>query len=106
MTDDKLCPSCREPLDYPNGEGCANMTAHESSEPFQVVVTNVEEHEDGAATYSFAMDDKATEHLAKLGLEFCVYCASYGLDLQYVLENLKLIAEHQKEESKSEDSAA
>jgi len=75
-------------------------------EPFQVVVTNVEEHEDGAATYSFAMDDKAQVEIANIGLEFMLYCASYGLDLQYVLENLKLIAEHQKEESKSEDSAA
>jgi len=76
------------------------------NEPFQVVVTNVEEHEDGAATYSFAMDDKAQVEIANIGLEFMLYCASYGLDLQYALENLKLIAEHQKEESKSEDSAA
>ena len=76
------------------------------NEPFQVVVTNVEEHEDGAATYSFAMDDKAQVEIANIGLEFMLYCASYGLDLQYVLEHLKLIAEHQKEESKSEDSAA
>jgi hypothetical protein len=26
MTD--LCPSCREPLDYPSGDGCAAMTLH------------------------------------------------------------------------------
>ena len=65
------------------------------NEPFQVVVTNVKEHEDGAATYSFAMDDKAQVEVANIGLEFMLYCASYGLDLQYVLENLKLIAEHQ-----------
>jgi hypothetical protein len=65
------------------------------NEPFQVVVTNVEEHEDGAATYSFAMDDKAQVEIANIGLEFMLYCASYGLDLQYVLENLKLIADHQ-----------
>lgn len=71
------------------------MTAHATSEPFQVVVTNVEEHEDGAATYSFEMDDKAQEEIANIGLEFMLYCASYGLDLQYVLENLDLIAEHQ-----------
>ena len=103
MTDDKLCPSCREPLDYPNGEGCANMTAHESSEPFQVVVTNVEEHEDGAATYSFELDDRAKEYVANIGLEFMLYCAAYELDLQYALDNLKHLA---KEESKSEDSAA
>jgi LSD1 subclass zinc finger protein len=27
MTD--LCPSCREPLDYPSGDGCAAMTMHQ-----------------------------------------------------------------------------
>ena len=26
MTD--LCPSCREPLHYPSGDGCAAMTLH------------------------------------------------------------------------------
>jgi hypothetical protein len=26
MTD--LCPLCREPLDYPSGDGCAAMTKH------------------------------------------------------------------------------
>jgi len=25
---DDLCPSCREPLDYPSGDGCAAMTKH------------------------------------------------------------------------------
>jgi len=24
-----LCPSCREPLDYPSGDGCAAMTKHQ-----------------------------------------------------------------------------
>jgi hypothetical protein len=71
------------------------MKTMTENEPFQVVVTNVEEHEDGAATYSFAMDDKAQVEIANIGLEFMLYCASYGLDLQYVLENLDLIAEHQ-----------
>lgn len=28
MSEDKLCPSCREPLNCPSGDGCANMTAH------------------------------------------------------------------------------
>lgn len=23
-----VCPSCREPLDYPSGDGCAAMTKH------------------------------------------------------------------------------
>lgn len=25
---DDVCPSCREPLDYPSGDGCAAMTKH------------------------------------------------------------------------------
>jgi LSD1 subclass zinc finger protein len=28
MTD--LCPSCREPLHYPSGDGCAAMTLHKT----------------------------------------------------------------------------
>jgi LSD1 subclass zinc finger protein len=28
MTD--LCPSCREPLHYPSGDGCAAMTLHKA----------------------------------------------------------------------------
>ena len=31
MTD--LCPSCREPLDYPSGDGCAAMTMHYELDP-------------------------------------------------------------------------
>jgi len=29
----ELCPSCREPLDYPSGDGCAAMTRHNSKGP-------------------------------------------------------------------------
>ena len=25
---DDICPSCREPLDFPSGDGCAAMTKH------------------------------------------------------------------------------
>ena len=28
-----LCPSCREPLDYPSGDGCAAMTKHYELDP-------------------------------------------------------------------------
>jgi hypothetical protein len=30
---DDLCPSCREPLDYPSGDGCAAMTMHYALDP-------------------------------------------------------------------------
>ena len=28
-----LCPSCREPLHYPSGDGCAAMTMHYALDP-------------------------------------------------------------------------
>ena len=28
----ELCPSCREPLDYPSGDGCAAMSRHKEIE--------------------------------------------------------------------------
>ncbi len=31
----ELCPSCREPLDYPSGDGCAAMTRHENRKPME-----------------------------------------------------------------------
>jgi LSD1 subclass zinc finger protein len=31
MTDP--CPSCREPLDYPSGDGCAAITMHYEPDP-------------------------------------------------------------------------
>lgn len=66
------------------------------NEPFQVVVTNVEEHEDGGATYTFELDDNAKVKMANLGLEFMLYCAAYELDLQYALDNLKHLAKEEK----------
>ena len=93
MSEDKLCVSCREPLDYPSGDGCANMTQHIVREPYHIAVEKVVEHEDGGATYSFEMDEKAAVNMAQIGLEFTVYCAAYQLDLQYVLDNLAYLAE-------------
>ena len=93
MSEDKLCVSCREPLDYPSGDGCANMTKHIVREPFYIGVEETTEHEDGSATYTFTVDEKAALNMAQIGLEFTVYCAAYQLDLQYVLDNLAYLAE-------------
>jgi hypothetical protein len=30
---DRTCPSCRDSLDLPSGDGCAIMTAHEPTDP-------------------------------------------------------------------------
>lgn len=88
LLDDKLCPSCREPLSYPSGDGCANMTAHNSEEPFYIRVVDEVEHEDGSATYSFDLDEKAERYLAKIGLEVVIFCAAYQLDIQEVFDHI------------------
>ena len=62
-------------------------------DPFYIGVEETKEHEDGSATYTFTVDEKAALNMAQIGLEFTVYCAAYQLDLQYVLDNLAYLAE-------------
>ena len=58
-----------------------------------IVVTNVVEHEDGSATYSFDMDSASSSKLVELGIEFVLTCAAYKLDIQDALD---LLAKHGK----------
>lgn len=60
-------------------------------EPFYIVVVDEVEHEDGSATYSFDLDEKAQKGLAKLGLELSLYCAAYRLDIQEVFDHIALV---------------
>lgn len=60
------CISCHEPLSYPSGDGCTNMTAH-AKEPtmsntrksIEVQVVNATENEEGSATYTFDVSQGA-----------------------------------------------
>jgi len=38
MTD--LCPSCREPVDHPSGDGCAAMTKHRTDWKAEMAALN------------------------------------------------------------------
>jgi hypothetical protein len=58
-----------------------------------IVVTDVVEHEDGSATYTFDIDDVSSKQITELGLEFILTCAAYGLDIQ---EALKVLADYGK----------
>jgi len=49
-------------------------------------VEQVEEHEDGSATYKFHMDAHARGLLAEEGLRLVLYCAAAGLDIQVVYD--------------------
>jgi len=64
-----------------------------SNNTSMIVVNEVVEHEDGSATYSFDMDPASTKRITELGLEFLLYCAAYGMDIQ---DALSLIAEASK----------
>jgi hypothetical protein len=52
-------------------------------------VEEVKENKDGSATYTFHFDDDTKSQLAKLGIEFILYCAAYGWDMQDALDSLK-----------------
>ena len=85
-----ICPSCREPLDYPSGDVCAEMTRHKEKamthEPFYIGVEEVKEHEDGSATYTFIMDDSTSKNLTEIGLKFILYCGVAQVDMQDVFD--------------------
>ncbi len=59
-------------------------------------VEQVEEHEDGSATYQFQIDDKCKTLLQEEGLKLVLYCAAAKLDLQVVYD---FIEDHIKYET-------
>jgi len=64
------------------------MTDQRSEELSTIVITEVTEHEDGSATYTFDMDDASSKKMAELGIELILTCAAYGLDIQDALQVL------------------
>ena len=58
-------------------------------------VEQVEEHEDGSATYKFHMDAHARGLLAEEGLKLVLHCAAAKMDMQVVYD---FIAEHIQED--------
>jgi hypothetical protein len=52
-------------------------------------VEEVEEHEDGSATYSFHYDESTRDKLAAFGIELIIVCVAYGWDIQDALDSLK-----------------
>ena len=97
----ELCPSCREPVDYPSGDGCAVMSRHKEIEMNKdaglIGVETVEEHEDGSATYQFHIDAHARGLLAEQGLKLVLYCAAAGLDMQVVYDFIEDHIKYEKD---------
>ena len=49
-------------------------------------VEQVEEHEDGSATYQFHLDNNCAKLLQEEGLKLVLYCAAAELDIQEVYD--------------------
>ena len=62
-------------------------------------VEQVEEHEDGSATYQFRIDDKCITLLQEEGLRLVLYCAAAKLDIQVVYD---FITDHIRYETDDE----
>ena len=61
-------------------------------------VEQVEEHEDGGATYKFHMDTHARGLLAEEGLRLVLYCAAAKMDMQLVYDFIEDHIKHNKDE--------
>jgi hypothetical protein len=59
MTD--LCPSCREPLDYPSGDGCAAMTKHHIETAIELLERIAVHDHQGAAIWVLLNAPSGTE---------------------------------------------
>jgi len=54
-----------------------------------IEIQEVLEHEDGSATYTFDMDEKAHKKLAELGLELAMTCVAYEMDIQEAMDHIR-----------------
>jgi len=61
-----------------------------------IQVESVEEHEDGSATYSFALEEGARTSLSEEGLKLILYCAAAKLDIKVVYQ---FIEDHMRYEN-------
>ena len=81
----------------------AKEKALANSDVGRIVITNTVEHEDGSATYHFDLDDASRNKVTELGLEFIMYCAACGLDIQDALDLISRegkLKQNQSEEEK------
>jgi hypothetical protein len=71
-----------------------------------IVVSDVVEHEDGSATYTFDMDKDSSKKITELGLAFILTCAAYGLDIREALDHIVWLGKSNEmnKETHNEDS--
>ena len=57
-----------------------------TEEPWEMLVTDVVDNEDGGTTISFDLDVEAHKAMANLGVQFVLYCAAAQVDMQVALD--------------------
>ena len=62
-------------------------------------VEQVEEHEDGSATYKFHMDAYSRDVLAQEGLKLLLHCAAAKMDKQLVYDFIEDHIRYEKEDT-------
>jgi hypothetical protein len=55
----------------------------------EIIVEKLVEHEDGSATYTFAMSEKSTQAMAQYGLELVLICAAYGVNMNDAFDSIR-----------------
>jgi hypothetical protein len=76
---DNICPSCGYYRDCPSGD------AH-NNKPWEMLVTNVADNEEGLTTITFELDKEAHKAMANLGVQFVLHCAAAQVDMQVALD--------------------
>jgi hypothetical protein len=70
-----------------------------SEEIGTICVEEVQEHDDGSATYTMLMDDKSRQLVINEGIRLVFNCAAYGVDLEDVYDWIASHKEEKHEES-------
>ena len=70
-----------------------------------IIVTDVKEHEDGSATYTFDIDKASSKKITELGLELVLTCAAYGLDIHEALAHIAWLGKSNELNEKGDDNA-
>lgn len=54
-----------------------------------IEVTDVKEHKDGSATYTFDMDQESSDILSEVGLKLILFCGAAGISTEEVFDYLR-----------------
>jgi len=63
-----------------------------------IEVSDVKEHEDGSATYTFDMDQESSDLLTEVGLKLILFCGAAGVYTEEVFDYLRKKADNRATE--------